>query len=483
VSASGHQDISSTQPRTGADEPAIAEFIRGLLERAKMIRLGSLLEGRSDALYQKIDRRGITTVAVKTPSLTTYELEALLQYRLAQYLIVGFLNPIKVYEARLQHEPVSAVTADDVHILSINADSGELLCCLALRAVLGATDKMTLRTDERPMVQTEEIHGLGIFNRLRLLPDLPLKRVREAGRFVKNQQIDKHQELMFRAPVEAGAAFVRILVDSLRLEVEAVVGEFETDVAKRNLDYFHVPLVFLRGTVPHIPEDSIFFPRFHTRPVYPWAFSCRDLDLVRLRLAKIEAALGLPRHDGLLALLEMRGDPAPERSRFEPIGGLPPLSDVDFPQPELPMPVRAEMRRVGALVRTTESFGDLSVAEATVLGTFMERIEVGANDTVVRQGDLGDDLYLIESGTAEVRLRDRAGNQMPVVTLGPGEYFGEIALMTGNERSADVVALTPMTLMQLSKDAYVRYLSHITNVNRHISHTAAVRKRELHGKD
>ena len=65
-----------------------------------------------------------------------------------------------------------------------------------------------------------------------------------------------------------------------------------------------------------------------------------------------------------------------------------------------------------------------------------------------------------------------------MATLGPGSTFGEIALVTGGERTADVVAVTAMTLMRLTSKDYARYLSHLTDVERQLVHTAAIRTRD-----
>jgi NTE family protein len=132
----------------------------------------------------------------------------------------------------------------------------------------------------------------------------------------------------------------------------------------------------------------------------------------------------------------------------------------------------------GDWLRHTSFFHDLSVAEAAVLGTFMDRQTAAAGDTIVHQGEAGDDLYLIEAGRAEVQVVGQNGQRTIVAELGPGECFGEIALVTGGERTADVIALTPMTLMRLSHEAYARYLAHLVDVDNQITHTALARTRD-----
>ena len=89
-----------------------------------------------------------------------------------------------------------------------------------------------------------------------------------------------------------------------------------------------------------------------------------------------------------------------------------------------------------------------------MLGLFVRREAVESGTVVVRQGEEGDALFLIEDGQAEVRATGADGTVAPITTLGPGSYFGEIALVTGGPRTADVVALTPLTLLRLDRAGY-----------------------------
>ena len=73
----------------------------------------------------------------------------------------------------------------------------------------------------------------------------------------------------------------------------------------------------------------------------------------------------------------------------------------------------------------------------------MSEVEVEAGARVVTLDDYGTAIYFIEQGDAEV-LPD--GHVRATETLGPGDTFGEIALLLTGERSATVVARTPMQL-------------------------------------
>lgn len=75
------------------------------------------------------------------------------------------------------------------------------------------------------------------------------------------------------------------------------------------------------------------------------------------------------------------------------------------------------------------------------------------NERIVRAGARGDAVFLIASGAVEVRLPARR------VRLGSGEFFGEMALLTGQPRQADVVALSYCRLLVLQKSDFDRFVA------------------------
>jgi CRP-like cAMP-binding protein len=72
----------------------------------------------------------------------------------------------------------------------------------------------------------------------------------------------------------------------------------------------------------------------------------------------------------------------------------------------------------------------------------------------MREGDPGDRFYIVADGEIELSREGRA-----MATLGPGSYFGEIALLTDHPRTATVTASTPSTLLALDR---VDFLEAIT---------------------
>jgi hypothetical protein len=466
--------------RIQLDDASADAYVAGLVEVAAAIRLPELFgKPHPKAIFSVMNRGGIGVTVLRTSDLTHEQLVELMRYRLAQYLEANFVEANVVYEQRLEHEPLENVFPNDIHVIAGSVDDGEILCYATLEAPPEAPAGTTLRTRERPLMPVEKVHGFGIFNRLPILPDLPLQQIRELGRFVKNQRYHGVEDKSIRGPVEVGVAIFRMVAETLSFELSAVVGDLEEGVARQNLDFFHVPLVVVHGTMPLQSEDSWLFPRYLRRDVYPFALLASDAAQAVPRLAEIERCLERPGKLGLLSLMRLRNAGSVEvRSSLEGADGISPLSDAALTQVDVPMAERRQVREAGERLNATAIFAGLSDAEAAVLSTFVEPLSVEPETVIVRQGDEADALYFVEAGEVEVRSRGADGVSTPVATMGAGDYFGEIGVLTGGSRLADVVALQPTRLLRLSKDDYERYLAHVVEVDQELGKTAAVRAGE-----
>ena len=90
-------------------------------------------------------------------------------------------------------------------------------------------------------------------------------------------------------------------------------------------------------------------------------------------------------------------------------------------------------------------FSAMSEQDLAAVAQEADRIEVAPERVLAREGDLGEKFFVIESGTAEVT---RGG--APVSKLGPGDFFGEIALIREERRTATVTATSPMVLIVMT---------------------------------
>jgi rhodanese-related sulfurtransferase len=84
----------------------------------------------------------------------------------------------------------------------------------------------------------------------------------------------------------------------------------------------------------------------------------------------------------------------------------------------------------------------------------MQEIEVEVGEEIVRQGDPGDYFYVLKSGTAEVRRAQEGDSPAKAAVLGPGDSFGEEALLKGESRNATVHMTTPGRVLKLGKEAF-----------------------------
>jgi CRP-like cAMP-binding protein len=100
-------------------------------------------------------------------------------------------------------------------------------------------------------------------------------------------------------------------------------------------------------------------------------------------------------------------------------------------------------------------------------------------DTLVRQGADANSLYVIVEGRAKVYVANENGERAEVAELGPGNFFGEMGLMTGEPRTATVVAKTAMKTYRLDKDLFRDLLMEHPDIEEHISEVLAMRRAEL----
>jgi cyclic nucleotide-binding protein/MFS transporter len=102
------------------------------------------------------------------------------------------------------------------------------------------------------------------------------------------------------------------------------------------------------------------------------------------------------------------------------------------------------------LLRPIPIFTPLPAPALERLASDLEPVEVSAGAEVIRQGDPGDRFYVIESGRFEVTL-----DGAPTGELGPGDFFGEIALLRNVPRTASVKAVTDGTVQALGRHEFL----------------------------
>jgi hypothetical protein len=103
-----------------------------------------------------------------------------------------------------------------------------------------------------------------------------------------------------------------------------------------------------------------------------------------------------------------------------------------------------------ALLTSLPLFAPLPPVTVEHLARSLRPVRVAAGEEIVREGEPGDRFYVVASGEVEV-----AADGKPLRTLGPGEYFGEIALLRPVPRTATVIARADAELLTLDRDEFV----------------------------
>jgi CRP-like cAMP-binding protein len=129
-----------------------------------------------------------------------------------------------------------------------------------------------------------------------------------------------------------------------------------------------------------------------------------------------------------------------------------------------------------AFLLATPFFGGLSDASLDLLVSMLVERRFDAGSTVVAEGEPGRSLFIVHSGQLAVSQHGDSGRVIPVTSLEPGDFFGEMTLIEMQNRSATVVAKSPTVLYELTaRQLYTYYKADIhayvlvmQNINREL---------------
>jgi len=109
-----------------------------------------------------------------------------------------------------------------------------------------------------------------------------------------------------------------------------------------------------------------------------------------------------------------------------------------------------------AMVRRMPLFAEFSPADQAALIRAFETRSFADGELIIRQGDRGDEFFIIESGRVEITVASDGGEEKKVAEIGQGEYFGEIALVEDRPRSASVRAMGAVSVAVLARGDFER---------------------------
>jgi len=140
-----------------------------------------------------------------------------------------------------------------------------------------------------------------------------------------------------------------------------------------------------------------------------------------------------------------------------------------------------EQRDRSAALARTELFGGLEPTERELLARELKTQSFASGEQIIRQGDDGTSLYLVRDGQVGVRFAVD-GAEREVATLGPGEFFGEMSLMTGEPRRATCAAKGDTSCYVIEHEALRRVLTAKPDVAEIVSAALGRRQSALEGE-
>jgi CRP-like cAMP-binding protein len=111
--------------------------------------------------------------------------------------------------------------------------------------------------------------------------------------------------------------------------------------------------------------------------------------------------------------------------------------------------------RIRPVLMKISLFASLPPSVQNRIAASAELVTFSAGEVIIEQGGDPDFLYVIQTGSADVTVRKNGGSvQERIATLGSGQVFGEIALLAGGKRTANVIAISAMQALRISKEQF-----------------------------
>jgi CRP/FNR family cyclic AMP-dependent transcriptional regulator len=122
-------------------------------------------------------------------------------------------------------------------------------------------------------------------------------------------------------------------------------------------------------------------------------------------------------------------------------------------------------------LRAVPFFSELSKKDLAVVAQQTDEIDVDTGKVLAREGDFGDEFFVIESGTADVTVDGER-----IAELGPGDFFGEMALLEADRRNATVTATSPMRLIVMTRSSFRALDRSLPQVHKAVGEAIAERR-------
>jgi branched-chain amino acid transport system substrate-binding protein len=131
------------------------------------------------------------------------------------------------------------------------------------------------------------------------------------------------------------------------------------------------------------------------------------------------------------------------------------------------------------LLKQVPLFLNLDQEQIQIIADTSQRLQFAKDQTIIKQGESDNRLFIIADGVVSMELIQPDGSKTELSRLGVGEFFGEMALMTGETRTANVIALRSTLLLEIQKQTIKNIFSADNNFYNEMAKVLAERQIKL----
>ncbi len=108
-------------------------------------------------------------------------------------------------------------------------------------------------------------------------------------------------------------------------------------------------------------------------------------------------------------------------------------------------------------LREIPLFSEMDEQEVADIRAIMQEMRFRPGQVIIREGEMGDLFYVITEGHAEILIRDADGAELILHEVGPGDFFGELSMLTNEPRSARIRAVDSVSTLALERDDFFEF--------------------------
>ena len=108
-------------------------------------------------------------------------------------------------------------------------------------------------------------------------------------------------------------------------------------------------------------------------------------------------------------------------------------------------------------LREVPLFSEMDEQEVADIRAIMQEMKFRPGQVIIREGEMGDLFYVITEGHAEILIRDADGAELVLHEADPGDFFGELSMLTNEPRSARIRAVDSVTTLALEREDFFEF--------------------------